>query len=178
MAGGRWFARGATAIGAVVALAGCGLTHLDDLNFRVDDRLAFVSPEARSTVHAPVTIAWTMDDFRIAAQDSEPPSRDAGYFAVFLDQSPIEPGHTLADVADGDTLCEGRPGCPDKAYLVDHDVYTTTATSLELPVISDIPGSEEELQLHTITIVLMDTSGHRIGESSWQLDLRARKVGA
>jgi len=178
VAGGRWLARGAMAMAAVVALAGCGLTHLDDLNFRVDDRLDFVSPGARSTVRAPVTVAWTMKDFRIAAQDSEPPSRGAGYFAVFVDQSPIEPGHTLADVADGDDLCEGRPGCPDKAYLVDHGVYTTTATSLELPVISDIPGSEEELQLHTITIVLMDTSGHRIGESAWQLDLRARKVGA
>jgi len=165
------------AVVAVVALAGCGITRIGDLNFRVDDRLDFAGPEVRSTVRAPVTVAWTMDDFRIASDGSEPPSDDAGYFAVFVDQSPIKPGHTLADVADGDDLCEGRPGCPDKAYLVDHAVYTTTATSIELPVIADIAGSEEELQLHTITVVLMDTSGHRIGESAWQLDVRMRKVG-
>ena len=178
MTGGRWLGRGVTVAAAVVVLAGCGLTRLDEVNFRVDDRLEFVGPEARSTVRAPLTVAWTMDDFRIAAEGSEPPSDEAGYFAIFVDQTPVKPGHTLADVAEGDDLCEGKPGCPDKTYLADHDVYTTTGTSIEIPAIPDITGSEEELQLHTITIVLMDSSGHRIGESAWQLDLRMPKVGA
>ncbi|MFI6603645.1 hypothetical protein ACIBHX_46070 [Nonomuraea sp. NPDC050536] len=165
------------AIVAVVALAGCGLTDLNDLNFRVDGRLHFVSPEARSTVKSSATITWTMDDFRIAARGSEPPSRDAGHFAIFVDQPPIEPGHTMDDVAEGDLLCEGSSSCPDETYLANHDVYTTTNKSFEIPSIPNLPGSKEELQPHTITIVLMDTSGRRIGESAWELDVRIKKVG-
>ncbi|MGW0808227.1 hypothetical protein [Nonomuraea sp. NPDC002799] len=177
MKGGRRLAHGAMAIIAVVASAGCGLTELDDLNFRLDDRLSFVSPEARSTVRSPVAVTWTMDDFRIAAEGSEPPSHDVGYFAIFVNQPPIEPGHTMDDVAEGDSLCEGSPSCPDATYLTNHDVYTTTSTSFEIPSIPNLPGSKEELQLHAITIVLMDTSGRRIGESAWDLEVRIKKVG-
>jgi len=175
--GGSRLARSAVAMAALLLLAGCGLPDLENLNFRVDDRLHFVSPEARSTVRAPLTVTWEMEDFRIAAKDSEPPSHDAGYFAVFVDQTPVKPGHTMDDVAEGDAMCENRPGCPDDTYLAANDVYTTTKTSIEIPVIPDITGSQEELQLHTITVVLMDTSGHRIGESAWQLDVRMQKVG-
>jgi hypothetical protein len=165
------------AIVAAVVLAGCNLTHPGDLNFRIDDRLHFVSPEARSTVRTPVVVRWTMDDFRIAADGSEPPSDDAGYFAVFVDRTPIKPGHTLDDVADGDSSCEDSPDCPDEAYLANNDVYTTTTNEIEIPTIPNLPGSKEKVQLHTITVVLMDASGHRIGESAWQLDVRIRKVG-
>ncbi|TCO59607.1 hypothetical protein [Actinocrispum wychmicini] len=176
MQGGRWPVRGLTAVFAVVALAGCG-TSLADLNFRVDDRLHFVSPEVRSTVRPPVAIAWQMDDFRIAGQGSEPPSRGVGYFAIFVDQKTVKPGHTLADVAEGDTLCEGAPNCPNETYLANHGVYTTTNQSFEIPQIPNLPGSKEELQLHAVTIVLMDTAGRRIGESAWEIALRIKKVG-
>ncbi|MEU5863250.1 hypothetical protein ABZ815_18915 [Nonomuraea sp. NPDC047529] len=177
MTGKPWLARGAMAIVAVVALAGCGLTDLDDLNFRVDDRLRVVGPEARSTVRTPVTVTWTMDDFRIAAAGSESPSHEAGYFAIFVDQPPIEPGHTMDDVAEGDPFCEGSPSCPDETYLTSHDIYTTTNQSFEIPSIPNLPGHKEDSQLHTVTIVLMDTSGRRIGESAWDLDVRIKKVG-
>jgi hypothetical protein len=173
--GGHWLARGAVAMVAMVTLTGCG--QLQGLNFRVDDRLHFVSPEARSTVGTPVTVSWRMDDFRVAAEGSEAPSDGAGYFAVFVDQKPVRPGHTMDDVADGDPPCEESPKCPDQDYLTDHDVYTTTSSQIEIPTIADLPGSNEELQLHTITIVLMDTSGHRIGESAWDLEVRVRKAG-
>ena len=171
-------ARVAAALVATVTLAGCGLTHLQDLNFHVDKRLHFVSPGDRSTVHQQVTITWRMDDFRIAAQGSEPPSHDAGYFADFVDKTPIKPGHTMDDVAKDDPFCQRSPTCPDREYLSQRNIYTTTKTSIEIPFIPDIGGSKEKLQLHTITIVLMDTSGHRIGESAWELDVRIRKVGA
>jgi hypothetical protein len=165
-------ARAATALVAVLPLTGCGLTHLHDLNFRVDKRLHFVSPKARSTVHQPVTVAWTIDGFRSAAAGSEPPSRDAGYFAIFVDTTPIKPGHTMDDVAKGDPFCQRSPKCPDKHYLADHRVYATTNTQFKFPLIPNITGSKESLQLHTFTVVLMDTAGHRIGESAWELDLR------
>ncbi|MFG1622873.1 hypothetical protein [Kribbella sp. NPDC049227] len=172
--GGRWLVRGAMAMVAVISLSGCDFAQL---NFRVDDRLHFVGPEARSTVGTPVTVSWTMNDFRVAAEGSEAPSDEAGYFAVFVDQKPVRPGHTMDDVADGDPPCEESPTCPDQDYLAKHDVYTTTSGEVEIPTIPDLPGSEEQVQLHTITIVLMDTSGHRIGESAWDLEVRVRKAG-
>jgi len=177
LASRRVLTRCAAALAALVTVSGCGITHLQDLNFRTDDRLHFVSPEPRSTNKQPVTITWTMDNFRVAAQGSEPASRDAGYFAVFVDQTPIKPGHTMDDVAKGDPFCQRSPTCPDKHYLADHRVYETTNTSIKLPLIPNITGSKAKLQLHAITVVLMDTSGHRIGESAWELDIRIPKVG-
>ncbi|HWA67744.1 MAG TPA: hypothetical protein VG899_15390 [Mycobacteriales bacterium] len=166
----------AAAVAAVLGLSGCGLTHIHDLNFRVDKRLHFVSPKSRSTVTQPVTVSWTMSDFQIAAEDSQPPSRDAGYFAIFVDQAPIKPGATMKSVADGDAACQSDPKCPNRAYLSEHDVFTTTKTSIRLPQIPDLTNSKQTLQVHTITIVLMDTSGHRIGESAWELDVRIHKA--
>jgi hypothetical protein len=166
----------AAAAVAVLGLSGCGLTHLHDLSFRVDKRLSFTSPESRSTVHQPVTVSWTMKDFRIAAPGSEPPSRDAGYFAVFVDHTPIKPDQTMKSVASGDPACENDPKCPTRSYLRQRLVFTTTNTSLKLPLIPDLTNTKEKLQLHRITIVLMDTAGHRIGESAWELDVRIPKA--
>lgn len=177
VAGGRRFARCAAPFVALLVLSGCGLTHLQDLQFRVDKRLHFVSPKARTTVHQPVTISWTMSDFTVAAPGSQAPTRDSGYFAVFVDQSPVKPGHTLKDVGKGDAFCEQDPSCPDRTYLRNHFVFTTTATSIKFPVIPNVAGDKSKDQLHTFTVVLLDTSGHRIGESAWELDLRIPKMG-
>lgn len=177
MAGGQRFARCVAPLVALVALSGCGLTHLQDLQFRVDKRLHFVSPKARTTVKQPVTITWTMTDFTIAPTGSQPPSRDAGYFAVFVDKAPIKPGHSLKDVGHGDPVCEHNPKCPDRTYLRNHNVFTTTATSVKFPVLPALPNNRSRIQLHTFTVVLLDTTGHRIGESAWELDLRIPKVG-
>jgi hypothetical protein len=162
----------------LLAATGCGLGHLQDLNFRVDHRLHFLSPKDRSTVRQPVTISWRIDDFRIAAAGSEPPSRHAGYFAVFVDRAPIKPGQTLKALGNGDPTCDHDPAsCLTKSYLQGERVFTTTAMTLKFPLIPDLTGDREKLQLHAITIVLLDTSGHRIGESAWELDIRLHKLG-
>ena len=166
----------ALAAALAVGASGCGLTHLHDLNFRVDDRLHFLTPKDRSTVHAPLTVAWTMRDFTVAAPRTAPPSRDAGYFVVFVDQAPIRPGQTVKAIAHGDPVCERDPKCPDEAYLNGHGVYTTTKTAVTLHQILDLLGSREKLQMHTITVVLLDTAGRRIGESAWELDVRAHRL--
>ena len=80
-------------------------------------------------------------------------------------------------IGSGDPVCQNDPKCPDTAYLNSHYVFTTTATRLRLTQIPDILGDQEKLQVHTITVVLMDTAGHRIGESAWELDLRLRRIG-
>jgi len=165
------------AVAAVVGLSGCGLTHLHDLSFRVDKRLDFVSPPSRAKVHQPVTVSWTMKDFRVAPLNpEETPSRDVGYFAVFVDHTPIKPNATMKSVASGDPACQSDPKCPNKAYLRQHLVFTTTETSIKLPLIPDLTNNKEKYQLHRITVVLMDTSGHRIGESAWELDVRIPKA--
>src|SRR5947209_1725407 len=161
--------RAALTLAGAVLLSGCGITHLQDLSFRVDNRLHFTTPKARTKLHQPVRLAWTIRDFRVAAPGSEPPSRDAGYFAVFVDSTPIKPGQTMRAVANGDHSCERDPKCPDTAYLEQHEVYTTTQLSMTLPQIPNVIGDREKIQHHTVTVVLMDTSGHRIGESAWQL---------
>lgn len=168
--------RAAVALIGVVLLSGCGITHMQDLSFRVDNRLHFTTPEARAKLHQPVHLAWTIHDFRIAAPGSEPPSQDAGYFAIFVDHTPIQPGQTMHAVAAGDRSCRA-PSCPNKAYLEQHQIYTTTDLSFTLPQIPNVEGDKEKVQQHTVTVVLMDTSGHRIGESAWQLDFRIPKVG-
>jgi hypothetical protein len=164
------------AAGAVL-LSGCGITHLQDLSFRVDKRLHFTTPKARTKLHQPVQLAWTIHDFRVAPLGSEPPSRDAGYFALFVDRTPIRPGQTVRAVVSGDPSCKRDPKCPDATYLEQHEVYTTTQLSMTLPQIPNVVGDKEKIQHHTVTVVLMDTSGHRIGESAWQLDFRIPKVG-
>jgi len=161
----------------LVTASGCGLTHLSDLNFRVDNRLHFTSPKDRATVGRPLTVTWTIRDFRVAGPGSEPPSKDAGYFAVFLDRAPIKPEQTMRVIGNNDPTCKNDPKCPDRQYLNEHFVFTTTAMQLRLTEIPTVLGNREKLQQHTITVVLMDTAGHRIGESAWELDVRLPRLG-
>ena len=46
----------------------------------------------------------------------------------------------------------------------------------KLPLIPDLTNTKEKKQLHRITVVLMNTAGHRIGESAWELDVRIPKA--
>jgi len=108
---------------------------------------------------------------------SAPARTDAGYFAVFVDRAPIKPSETMRIVAKNDEVCLHRSGCPDESYLEDRRIYTTTENGLTLDQIQPIDGDTERVQLHLITVVLMDTAGHRIGESAWQLDVRMRRAG-
>jgi hypothetical protein len=175
----RWGSRLALVLLAVMTAAGCAVFHPGTLNFRVDDRLHFVSPADRSTVTAPVRLHWTMRDFAVRRPGSAPPSSAAGYFAVFVDRAPIKPGQTLKAVASGDPLCQQRQGCPDRAYLALHQVYTTDRSSITVPEVHALSTSNSDVQTHTFTVVLLDTAGRRIGESAWQTDLRIpRKVTA
>jgi len=161
----------------ILAAAGCGIAHPQDLNFTVDQRLQFQAPPARALVTAPVTVHWTMSGFRVEPAGTAPAGPDAGYFAVFVDRAPIRPGQTMRAVATGDELCLHQRGCPDAGYLAARRIYTTTTTSLTLPQIPPLSGNVERVQYHTVTVVLMDTSGHRIGESAWELDLRMQRPG-
>lgn len=154
-----------------VALLGlCGLLTgcvPQGLAFRVDDRLTFVSPEDRSTVELPVTLDWEIRDFDVADPGSAP-REDAGYFAVFVDRSPMPPNKPLSWLARDDNTCREDDGCPDQEYLNARGVYTTIETELvleQLPRTSD----DDRKERHYAVVVLLDTTGHRIGESAFEI---------
>jgi hypothetical protein len=163
---------------AVLTLtSACGIAHPQELNYRADERLHFTSPKPRTLVRSPVEVHWSMRGFNVRPQGSGPRTADSGYFAVFVDRAPIKPNETMRAVASKDLVCLHRPGCPDETYLNDRRIFTTTATGMTIDQIPPLPGDKERVQLHAVTVILMDTAGHRIGESAWQLDVRMRKLG-
>jgi hypothetical protein len=162
---------------AAALVTGCGVTHLQDLNFRVDNRLHFLSPKDRSSQHLPVTIRWRVTDFTVAAPGSAPPGDAAGYFALFVDQAPIRPGQSLKAVCKADLFARGDRNCPTEAYLEGKLIYRTTADQLTMDSLPNVPGNKDREQLHTFVVVLLDTAGRRIGESAWELDLRLPRIG-
>lgn len=151
------------------ALALCALTtagcQLDQLQFKNDHRLTFEAPRARQRVQVPVTVSWSMKDFSLTGLDGSSDS-GRGAFAVFVDRAPMPVGKDLKWLGRSDAGCKRDPRCPDKQYLADRGVFVTTDTSLTLDVLpraADGVGAEE----HFVNVVLLDGTGHRIGESAW-----------
>ena len=118
-----------------------------------------------------------MSDFTAATQGSAPPSRSAGFFAVFVDQAPIQPGQTLKSVCKSDPFERGDRNCPTTSYLEGRRIFLTTDDRVTLQSIPNLVGNKDKKQLHSFVVVLMDTGGRRIGESAWELDLRLPRIG-
>lgn len=151
--------RGARRALLVLGVAGTAMLPAcsTDVTFHVDDRVRIVSPQEREKVRLPVTVDWTVEDFDVA--------RD-GRFVVFVDQSPPPPGEHLRWVFRKDRSCRAADGCPDDTLLETNFIYPTTETQVTLetlPDFSDRPGKE----YHEVTVVLVDPSGRRIGESAF-----------
>lgn len=156
---------------SAIALAGCNVSNLA---FTTDNRLHFTAPGSRALVHLPVRLAWDMSDFTLVTPGSVPPTPHAGYFAIFVDRVPIRAGQSLLTLAD--KSCRETPGCYNADYLAARGVYTTSDTSYTLAQIASV-DSYQKVQLHEVTIVLLDSSGHRLGESAWYRDFRLRAPG-
>jgi hypothetical protein len=159
---------------ALLAVASSGCVDTANMAFRVDSRLQFVAPHNRQLATLPLRLSWHIAGFRLAAPGSEPASRHAGSFALFVDRVPIKPGQTVRSVAAGDRPCQANPTCPDSQYLADRQVYLTSDPTFTLVQVRPL-AEKDRTQLHDVTIVLLDTSGRRIGESSWLLQFRLRK---
>jgi hypothetical protein len=164
--------RAPAVLAALLMSAGC--TDYSQLAFRQDSRLSISSPRSHELVTLPLALTWSMRDFEIVSAGTGEPSKNAGHFALFVDKAPIRPGHTLRDIAGRDTSCDRDPSCPDDQYLADRGVYTTAATSFELLAVAPLTSKQAE-QLHDVTIVLLDSAGRRIGESSWHVQFKLRK---
>jgi hypothetical protein len=79
---------------------------------------------------------------------------DEPRFAVFVDRAPVRPGQRVDRVGD-----EG--------------VFTTSQTELVIRELDEGQGSGRER--HTATIVLLDSSGRRIGESAWDVVFEVKR---
>lgn len=165
---GRRSVSGLALLALCAALAGC---VPQGLAFRVDERLTFSSPEDRSTVRLPVTLDWEIRDFEVVPPGTGDARDGAGYFAVFVDASPMPPGKPLRWIARKDTSCRAADGCPDEEYLRARGVYTTTETELVLDQLPLTTGSDDRdrRERHRATIVLLDADGRRIGESAFEI---------
>lgn len=144
---------------AVLLLTGCDVSNMAFFN---DHRVKVVAPEDRSTVDLPVKVSWEVGDFEVTGRDGQKRS-DAGYFAVFVDRPPIPPDKTLEEYAQEPGSC-GNSACGKVENLA--YVFATEQTGLEL---AELPAVNEEgdVEKHEVTIVLLDGTGARIGESAF-----------
>jgi hypothetical protein len=160
-------ATAAAVLAMALLLSGCAVKGL---GFREDDRVEIVSPKNHSTLTLPVTVRWRTKDFRVTGPGGTP-SDDAGYFAVFLDRSPQPPGETVEWLAKEDQTCFRSRGCPDAEWFTNHKIFPTTASSFTIDVLPT--RTKEDLRtVHEVTVVLLDASGLRIGESSFWVEFR------
>lgn len=149
-------------------LAACG-----SMQYRNDHRVEITSPESRSTVSVPFTVRWTYKDFTVTGPTTKREPK-AGYFGVFINRSPMPAGKHLSWIAKDDNSCVKTEGCPDEEYLADHQVFTTTEPEL---VVNTLPSTDvrTSTERHEITVVLLDGTGHRIGESAWYVAVNYKR---
>lgn len=151
----------------------------EGLAFRTDTRVEITAPEDRAEVTLPLTMSWTVRDFKIVKPGQEVgQTQDVGYFGVFVDAAPQPPGEPVSWVARDDTGCRPADGCPDKEYLAVRGIYETTKTSMTLDQLPQPVGEPTTRERHTITIVLLDPAGRRIGESAFSVDFSVDREGA
>lgn len=158
----------------VLGIVSLGACSVNDLAFREDRRLRFVSPEDREQVSLPVTIDWEVEDFQVVGEGGQAAGSDGGYFGVFVDQTPQPPGEPLTWFARDDETCQQDPECPDAEYLEMRRIYTTHDTEFTIEV---LPRSAPEgrRDMHEVTVILLDADGDRVGESAWRLEFEVNR---
>lgn len=148
-----------------IVLAGC--SDYSQLSFRQDKRLQVLTPQDRGIARLPVTVRWRIDDFVVAGRTGTA-APNQGYFGLFVDRAPVPGGEPLSYIARKDRRCRPQHGCPNAGYLASHQVFTTTATEYTFAALNK-PDVKHRKEKHTITIVLLDGTGRRIGESAWSV---------
>jgi len=153
-----------------LSTAGCGF---DRLQFTNDERLTFVSPEERSRVTAPLTIDWEMSDFDAVGLDGST-DEGSGVYAVFVDRAPMPVGKDLKWIFRDDSGCKRDARCPSIQQLADRGILITTDTQATIEVLPQV-GSGVGDEQHYVNVVLLDGTGHRIGESGWYLPFTSKR---
>ena len=99
---------------------------------------------AGANVKSPLTIRWNANNFTAPGD---------GHYEVFLDRDPQPPGETLQSYFTGQTL---------------QFIWTVDQTSFKIPYfpLADPNTPKFEQVHHEVTVILVDTNGRRIGETS------------
>ena len=145
---------------AAFALSACSVSGLD---FRADDRLTITDPPDRSAVTVPFDVSWTL-------ADQHP---DEWQFAVLVDASPQRPGAPITDLLPpSQQNARSCDAACQTAALEARGVYVTDATSLQIPVLPRPTGvSAERARRHTVTVIVLDDQGRRVGEVADSVDV-------
>jgi len=125
---------------------------VNGLSFFQDYQLDIIQPDENAEVSLPLTVRWEAD------------KRD-GYFAVFLDRSPLRPGKPLLSLVPSDDPCLKQEVCPDSAWLAEHNVYVTDKNEIAVELLVDKRENNRSKDRHDMTIVLLDPTGRRVGET-------------
>lgn len=158
-------------LAVLIGLTGCSGNY----QFVQDKRLHFLSPKNHSKVERPVTVQWSITDFTPIATPDGQRIKTEGLFAVFVDRSAIRPGQSLNKIIKKDAACLDKgSSCLDRLALADHDVYLTEKTVLTIDQLPRI-ASSGSIENHTVTVILVDGAGYRIGESAWDLNFKVKK---
>lgn len=162
-------------VAALAALLACASCQFRQFQFTRDNRVHIAAPTEDQLVGVPFTVRWTWHDFTIS-DPAGPATRHSGYFGVFIDSEPPAPGRLVSSLFRSDKECQQRPGCPGAADYQQRGIYFSregTVTVTDRAMLSTTSDPEQ----HTVTIVLLDRDGRRIGETAWFRDFRTRPAG-
>jgi hypothetical protein len=137
------------------------------LSFVQDKRVDITAPRERSKVTLPVTIHWTVKNFK-------------GSFGVLVDQAPPRTGETLPWLFRGLDACNGQSGeqlCQTRAFLAGRNVFETTHTRFTVDHVDRFTGNDRRRQFHEVTVVLLDAQGRRAGEGAWSVQFEVETPG-
>ena len=160
---------GCRAVAVTVLISGAGGCASQPL-WRTDRHVSIVTPQPLQLVSAPMTLSWRTHDLPSSSRE----------FAVFIDRQPIRPGQSLRAIASHDQSCLHTPGCPNAAYLRARNVFLTGATSVSIPYFADVSGiaARDRPSVHQATVILIDASGHRVGEYVYTVQFRVADSNA
>lgn len=153
-------ALGAAGVAVLLALAGCGGASAA---LTLDESVEIVQPAPLQVVATPFAVRWTGD---LGPGES---------FALFVDRAPIAPGESLAEAFADE--CDGGEGCPDEAFLSARGVHVADGNEIEVPLLMPRGGADgaPDLEVHHLTLVVLDDDGARRGERSWSTELRVAR---
>jgi hypothetical protein len=127
--------------------------------FSADDSVEITSPAALAIVPQPLSVSWRGPTQR---------------YAVFVDVSSIPVGGSLRDLAD--RTCKRQPACqPSPETLQTLGVYVTTGHQVTVTGLVKLHGvgAKQKHPIHTATLVIVDSSGRRVGAAGWRVQFRA-----
>lgn len=135
--------------------------------FTKSSAFRILTPASFSSVNLPLTVSWT----------EGAPYRPGDKFALFLDRGSIGIGNSILHLIP--ESCRKVPSCSEDQYLQQQDVYVTTATSISLVNLpsTSLTGHSSGKEDHEIVVVVLDSSGKRIGEQYASVDFIYQRRG-